>query len=424
MPHVEKQRPCVVLVTSPATYRYAAFARAGARLDLALVFAVDLPDALNERRPVDLALDFADPDHAVERIVSFAEVRGGVLAVLALDDRGALIAARASAALRLAHNDPDSANAARDKFAMREKLAAGNVPVPAYQLHPAGIDPWAIATGIAYPCVVKPLLLSGSRGVIRADTADEFVAAFRRTRAILESAGMAAAEHDILIEQFVPGVEVALEGLLTDGSLQTLALFDKPDPLDGPFFEETIYVTPSRLPGDMQAAISRRTADAAAAIGLREGPVHAELRIDRERGDFWLIELAGRSIGGLCSSVLEFGSGMRLEELILRHAAGMPLGSTSRSRGAAGVMMIPIPERGMLRGVEGMEAAAAVPGVTGIEITAPLNQPIVPLPEGESYLGFIFARLDTPEATEAALRAAHERLTILIDPLIPLHVIA
>jgi biotin carboxylase len=415
---------CVVVLMSPASYRAGAFASAARDIGLDLVRAIDLPDALAARWQVDLALDFADPDAAVARIVSFARARDAgappVSAVLSIDDRGTLIAARASAALGLAHNDPHSALAARDKFVMREALAAGGVPVPHYRRFPATIDPATIAPGIAYPCVVKPLLLSGSRGVIRADTPDECVAAFERTRAILEAAGMAAEEHFILIEQFVPGVEVALEGLLTDGDLETLALFDKPDPLDGPFFEETIYVTPSRLPPDMQVAISRRTAEAAAAIGLREGPVHAELRIDRARGDIWLIELAGRSIGGLCSSVLEFGAGMCLEELILRHASGMELGSTARSGGAAGVMMIPIPKGGMLRGVDGRDEASAIPGVTGIEITAPLNQPIVPLPEGESYLGFIFARLESPAATEAALRAAHERLRFRIDPMIPL----
>jgi len=409
---------------SPATYRAGAFRVAGKRVGLDLVFAIDLPDALVERRHVDLAVDFADADAAVRRIVAFAGMRAGVHAILAMDDRGALIAAGAGAALGLAHNDPDSALAARDKFVMRERLAAAGVPVPRYQRFPARIDPATIAPGIVYPCVVKPLLLSGSRGVIRADTPDECVVAFGRIRAILEASGMSPDEHFILIEQFVPGAEVALEGLLTDGSLQTLALFDKPDPLDGPFFEETIYVTPSRLADTVRAAISGRTAEAAAAIGLREGPVHAELRIDLERGDIWIIELAGRSIGGLCSSVLEFGTGISLEELILRQAAGMPLPSTTRSGGGAGVMMIPIPKRGMLRGVDGLDEAKAVPGVTGIEITAPLNQPIVPLPEGESYLGFIFARLETAEATEAALREAHQRLTFQIDPLIPLNVIA
>jgi biotin carboxylase len=421
------RRPCVIAVMSPASYRGGAFATAASAIGLDLVRAIDLPDALSEGRQIDLALDFADPEIAAARIVAFARGRVAeaerVSAILAVDDRGALIAARASAVLGLAHNDPDSALAARDKFVMRERLAAGGVPVPRYQRFPASIDPATIASQIAYPCVVKPLLLSGSRGVIRADTEAECIDAFRRTRAILEAGGMAAAEHYILIEQFVPGFEVALEGLLSDGQLQTLALFDKPDPLDGPFFEETIYVTPSRLPEAVQGAISRRTAEAAAAIGLREGAVHAELRIDLERGDIWLIELAGRSIGGLCSSVLEFGAGMGLEELILRHAANLPLGSTERREGAAGVMMIPIPKRGMLRGVDGMDAALAVPGVTGIEITAPLNQPIVPLPEGESYLGFIFARLSTPEATEAALRESHEQLAFRIDPLLSLNVV-
>jgi biotin carboxylase len=237
---------------------------------------------------------------------------------------------------------------------------------------------------------------------------------------VIEAAGMPPEDHAVLIEQFVPGVEVALEGLLTDGRLDTLALFDKPDPLDGPYFEETIYVTPSRLPDDLQAAISARTAEAAAAIGLRTGPVHAELRIDRERDEIWLIELAGRSIGGLCSSVLEFGTGISLEELILRHAAGLELGSTSRTDAAAGVMMIPIPRGGMLRQVDGIDAASAVPGVTGIEISAPLNQPITPLPEGESYLGFIFASAASPAEAETALREAHARLTIRIDTILPL----
>jgi len=415
----ELQPASVIALMSPATYRAGVFAEAAQRIGLDLVRAIDLPDDLSGHRRGDLVLDFADDADAVDRILAFAHEQP-VAAILALDDRGALIAAQASAALGLAHNDPGSALAARDKFVMRERLAAGGVPVPRYERFAANIDPATIAGEVDYPCVVKPLLLSGSRGVIRADDPDQFVDAFGRTRAILEASGMAATEHFILVEQFVPGVEIALEGLLTDGALETLALFDKPDPLDGPFFEETIYVTPSRLPAEVQAAVSQRTAEAARAIGLREGPVHAELRIDLARGEIWLIELAGRSIGGLCSSVLEFGAGMGLEELILRHAAHLPLGSTDRGDGAAGVMMIPIPKRGMLRGVDGLESANAVPGVTGIEITAPLNQPIVPLPEGESYLGFIFARLDTPAAAEAALREAHARLAFRIDPLIPL----
>jgi biotin carboxylase len=217
--------------------------------------------------------------------------------------------------------------------------------------------------------------------------------------------GYALEQSAFLVEDFIPGVEVALEGLLTDGELHVLALFDKPDPLDGPFFEETIYVTPSRLPAAAQAAIADCTARAAAALGLRHGPVHAELRLN-ERGP-WLVEAAGRSIGGLCSTVLQFGAGMCLEELILRHAVALPIDSFEREQAAAGVMMIPIPAAGLLRGVAGLEAARAVPRVTGVEITAPLNHTVTPLPEGASYLGFIFARAADPAAAEAALRQAH-----------------
>jgi biotin carboxylase len=415
----------VVLLMSPASYRARAFLSAAASIGLNIIEAIDLPNELTKHTAGALSVDFADPDAAVERLVDFAQMQERLAlpvgAILAIDDRGTLIAAQASAALGIPHNDPDSALAARDKFVMRQGLAAHGVPVPDYQRFPASSDPAPFAGDIAYPCVVKPLLLSGSRGVIRANTSAECVAAFRRTRAILEASGMSANEHHILIEQFVPGFEVALEGLLTAGELQTLALFDKPDPLDGPYFEERIYVTPSRLPPEVQAAISQRTAEAAAALGLREGPVHAELRVDMERGNIWVIELAGRSIGGLCSSILEFGSGIRLEELILRHAAGLPQPSLSGNDSAAGVMMIPIPMGGMFRGVEGLEHAQQVAGVTDIEITAPLNQPIVPLPEGESYLGFIFARSDTPAHVEAALREAHERLEFRIGPVISLN---
>jgi biotin carboxylase len=409
----------VIALMSPSSYRGGAFSAAAERIGLDLVRAIDLPPPLASRAHDGLWLDFADPDDAVEQVVRFARERP-VAAILAIDDRGALIASRASAALGLPHNDPGSALAARDKFVMRQRLEAGGVPVPEFRRVPADIDPATISGDILYPCVVKPLLLSGSRGVIRADTPEEFAAAFRRTRAIVEGSGSPAGEEFILVERFVPGFEVALEGLLTGGELQVLALFDKPDPLDGPFFEETIYVTPSRLPDEIQEAISARTAEAAAAIGLRQGPVHAELRIDLETGDIWLIELAGRSIGGLCSSVLEFGAGMSLEELILRHAAGAPREATTRSGDGAGVMMIPIPRRGMFRGVGGQEEAEQVTGVTGIEITAPCNQPIVPLPEGESYLGFIFARGETPDAAERALREAHGRLRIRIEPMISL----
>jgi biotin carboxylase len=408
-------RPRVLLLMSPATYRAGAFLEAAGRLGIEAIQGVDLPAELAPENDRVLAFDLAAPATG-EQIAAVAGERA-IDAVLAIDDSATLVAARANASLGRPHNDPASALAARDKWIMREAFRRGGVPVPHYESFPITGDPGQIATRVPYPCVVKPLRLSGSRGVIRADAPASFVAAWNRTkRLLLEEEAADPQTTSILVESFIPGFEIALEGLLIDGRLEVLAIFDKPDPLDGPFFEETIYVTPSRLPAETQQLIATRTAQAAAAVGLRTGPVHAELRVNAE--DVWPIELAGRSIGGLCSSVLEFGAGMSLEELILRQAVGYPIESTTRNGGAAGVMMIPIPKRGMLRAVDGIERARTVPGVTGIEITARLNYPIVPLPEGASYLGFIFARGETPAAAEAAIRDAHARLTIRIDPML------
>ncbi len=262
--------------------------------------------------------------------------------------------------------------------------------------------------------VVKPLLLSGSRGVIRADDAATLEAVGEWLRHLLRRLGVGGDGQAILVEEYLPGGEVALEGLLVEGTLHLLALFDKPDPLVGPYFEETLYITPSRLPAALQATLKERTQQAAAALGLRTGPVHAELRY--HEGEAWLIEMAGRSIGGLCGSILEFGTQVCLEEVIVRQATGLPLPPLEQSEGAAGVLMIPIPKRGILRAVAGVEEASqTVPHITGVEITAPLDYPLVPLPEGESYLGFIFARAAAPATVEAALRAAHECLRFEIE---------
>jgi biotin carboxylase len=418
-PEEGRRQPRVVLLASPATYRAGAFLQAASRLGLDVMQAIDTPQDLHavaECAPF-LPLDFTREEQAIAALSGLAAERP-IDAVLALDDSATLLAARAAEALGLPHNDLEAALAARDKWVMREALRRGGVPVPEYHRYPLATDAASVAGEIPFPVVVKPTTLSGSRGVIRADNAAELAAAWQRTRQIVLREGESPEKGELLIERYLPGIEVALEGLLTDGSLQTLALFDKPDPLEGPFFEETIYVTPSRLPTETQAAISARTAEAAAALGLREGPVHAELRINDDGA--WLIEMAGRSIGGLCSTVLEFGAGISLEEIILRHAVGLTLPSTERSTLAAGVMMIPIPKGGILRGFSGEEDALAVPGVTGLEITAPLNQPLTPLPEGASYLGFIFSRAETPEAAESALRVAHERLSFAIEPMISL----
>jgi biotin carboxylase len=409
----------VLLLTTANTYRAQAFVDAATRLGIAVATAIDMSARLADAWGQRLGVDFQHVDAAVE-VLAAAHAEAPFAAIVAVDDSGSLLAAHASARLGLPHNAPEATEAARDKYLMRTLLARAGVPSPQFRLCSTGDDPRAIANEIAYPCVVKPLRLNGSRGVMRADNAEEFVVAARRLARLLDSLYPDRGPKPFLVERFIPGFEVALEGLLDGGKLQALALFDKPDPLDGPFFEETIYVTPSRLPGDTQAAIVRCAADAAAALGLREGPMHAELRVNAEGP--WIVELAGRSIGGLCSKTLRFGTDATLEELILRQACGMvegrpALAATGR---AGGVMMIPIPGAGLLKRVDGLEAARAVPGVEEIDITARINYPIVPLPEGDSYLGFIFARGPTPGTVEEALRAAHARLRFQIQPSIQL----
>jgi biotin carboxylase len=305
---------------------------------------------------------------------------------------------------------------------MRRLFAAAGVASPQFRVYEASDDPAPIAPTLSYPCVVKPTLLSGSRGVIRTDNPAEFVEAFGRVSRMLLAMQRTPGSTQVLVEDFIPGFEVALEGLIDQGQLRLLALFDKPDPLDGPFFEETLYVTPSRLPSEIQSAIVACAAQAAAALGLRYGPVHAELRVNQNGP--CMLEIAGRSIGGLCSQTLRFGLGdISLEELILRQAAGLEINPfLNRQVEASGVMMIPIPKAGLLKKVEGLDAAEAVAGIESVQITAKLNQPLVPLPEGDSYLGFIFARSDSLENVEAALRQAHRQLRFTIEEILPLFV--
>lgn len=410
--------PRLLLLTTARSYRNDAFLRAANRLGIELVQAVDMTRELADYWHCSLGIDFSDAAAAVQTIVDY-NAENPLQGILAVDDSGTLLAAKAGKALGLPHNAPVAAEAAQDKFIMRTLMAKGGVPCPIFRRFTIADDPQNVAQQVTYPCVVKPINLNGSRGVMRADNPAELVAAIHRlthmltggaTVDVLETEGLPA----YLVEDFLPGFEVALEGMLDNGELTVLALFDKPDPLDGPFFEETIYVTPSRLAAATQQQIADTVTLAAKSLGLRMGPVHAELRVN-ERGA-WMLEVAGRSIGGLCSQILRFGVDASLEELILRQACGLPLETTSRAGRAVGVMMIPIPAKGILQRVAGVEAAASIAGVTGVEITARTGYPITPLPEGESYLGFIFAQGESPAQVEASLRDAHETLTFTIVP--------
>jgi biotin carboxylase len=401
----------LLLLLPTRTYRTEAFVDAATKLGVDLVCASERPSTLEELAPNNLlTVDFSDPDGAARTVAEWSRNRR-LDAVVGVDDLTAAVAAAIADRLGLRGSPVAAVAAARNKYEMRQCLAAAGVPVPRFRRIALADDPFMAARGVGFPCVLKPLALAASRGVIRANTVDQFIAAFRRIAAILRRDDITVsgdAAQFLLAEQYIPGLEVALEGLLVGGVLRTLALFDKPDPLEGPFFEETIYVTPSRLPEGLQRRIAAVAADACTALGLTEGPVHAELRVNDDGP--WVIEVAARSIGGLCSRTLRFGTGMSLEELILRHALSWPIDSIDRERRPAGVMMIPIARAGRLTAVHGRERAAAVEGIEEVAITAHTGQELVPLPEGWQYLGFIFARADTPDAVEKALREAHAHL--------------
>jgi len=333
-----------------------------------------------------------------------------ITAVAGVDDDTAVVAALIALRLGLKGNPVHAVQAARDKHKQRELLAKAKVPIPRFMLRSLDEDPAQIPPSITYPCVLKPLRLSASRGVMRADNEQSFIKAHARLKAIVCEAG-----ESFLIEEFISGYEVAIEGLVVNRRLHVLAIFDKPDPLDGPYFEETIYVTPSQVPDGLQKAIADCVDRAVRALGITDGPIHAEVRYN-ERGP-WLIELAARPIGGRCSAVLRFGDqGISLEEIILRQALGMPIPSLQRERQAAGVMMIPIPGAGTLKEMRGLAEAKAVPLVEDVQITAHPGERLIPFPEGSRYPGFIFARGETPTVVEAALRDAHRRLTFVLEP--------
>jgi biotin carboxylase len=405
----------VLLLVPTATYRAGDFLDAAAALGVEVVVGTEEPHALRHLMGTrSLEVPLRDTEAAVDAVVAHDRV-APLDAVIAVDDSGTVVAAKASEQLGLPHNPPDAVEAARDKLVMRTKLGAAEVPQPRYAVVPPGADAQTIeaaVTGVGLPCVVKPTTLSASQGVIRADSPEDAVRVARRVRTIADAAGVDASAP-LLVERFVPGSEVAVEALLDSGDLLTLAVFDKPEPLDGPYFEESIYVTPSRLPASDVAAATGVVAAATRALGLRDGPVHAEVRVHEGRA--WVIEVAARTIGGLCSRALRFATGRTLEEVVLAQALGLGVDAAPDGR-ASGVLMLPIPCAGRLVGVEGQSDAMAVPGITGIEVTVARGRYIEPVPEGNRYLGFVFARDRRPERVESALRRARTSLRIVIEP--------
>ena len=403
----------VLLLLPTRAYRAADFLEAARELGVEVVVGAEQRHALDDvmaSRVIELPLN--RPEIAADAIVEFSG-EAPLNAIVPVDDAGVAAASLAAERLGLAHSPPAATALTRDKAAMRRRLAQAGVRQPDFVVVAGGEDPVAAAARLGFPVVLKPLELSGSQGVIRADTPEEAAAAAARIQRLLGHS-TEEASAPLLIERFVPGVEVAVEGLLSGGELHTLAIFDKPDPLDGPYFEETLYITPSRLPDEVQHAVQDLTSAAVAGLGLTEGPVHAEVRVNGDA--VAVIEVAARSIGGLCARSLRFGLGVSLESFILRHALNLPLRDTTAAHAASGVMMLPIPSAGVLVEVRGREAALKVAGIVGLEITIAPGGWVEPLPEGDRYLGFMFARGETPAAVESALRRAHAKLDVEIDP--------
>ena len=410
----------ILLVASTTGYQTRMFAEAAKRLGFQLTLATDRCHVLDDPWGDNaIAVRFEDPYGAAEAI---ARASGGTFGgLIAVGDRPAYIAALAAERLGLLYHPPAAVEASRNKYLARERFRGAGLLAPRYTRIPLDADWRAAALDARYPCVLKPLGLSASRGVIRANDASQFGAAFERIKKLLATPDIARLrdwqDRYLQAEDFIPGREFALEGLLTAGRLRLLALFDKPDPLDGPFFEETIYTTPSRAAEKTQTAIIETTARAIAALGLTHGPVHAEMRVNA-RG-VWMLEIAARPIGGLCARALRFSPEVSLEEIILRHAMGEEIGPLEPKRPASGVMMVPIPREGVYESVSGIEEAAAVPGIEDVVITAKMGQRLIPLPEGASYLGFLFARARTPAEVEDALRNAHAQLEFQIATALP-----
>jgi biotin carboxylase len=418
----KKKRKRLLILASKLGYQTRGFAEAAEKLGVEVKFGTDRCHQLeNPWGDEALALHFERPREAAEEI-------GRVLhesppdAVLALGDRATPTAAYAAQAFGILGNSPEAVEACRNKLRQRQVLAAAGVAVPEFFSFSTAHELSHVLPRVKYPCVIKPLTLAASQGVVRANNQQEFEQAVERIRTLLTSPEIQILREPVLdhllAEKYIPGREVAIEGLLDGGRLRVLAIFDKPDPLEGPYFEETIYVTPSRLPTEAQSALIDCATRTVRALGLTTGPLHAEFRMNEEGP--WVLEAAPRPIGGLCSRALRFGAErISLEELLVRHALGLGGSDLEREESASGVMMIPVPRSGIFEGVEGIEEAEKITGVDEIRITARLRDYVAAWPEGASYLGFIFARAKSPEEVESALRAAHAKLQFRFSPRLP-----
>lgn len=412
----------LLILASKLGYQTRGFADAAAKLGVAVVFGTDRCHKLEDPwGDGALALHFETPKEAAEQTAHELGAHPPQ-AIIALGDRATTSAAYAAQAFGITGNPPEVVETCRNKLRQRRVLRAAGIAVPDFLSFCPAQDVSLVVPQVEFPCVVKPLALAASQGVVRANNPAEFKRAVERIRLLLTSPEIQAlrepALDQLLVEKYIPGKEVAIEGLMENGRLRLLAIFDKPDPLEGPYFEETIYVTPSRLPSPAQASIEECAARSVRALGLVTGSIHAEFRVN-EKGP-WVLEIAPRPIGGLCSRALRFGAKrISLEELLIRHALSLGGSNLEREAVASGVMMIPVPQSGIFEGVEGIAEGEQIAGVDEIRITARLRDYVAAWPEGSSYLGFIFARGKSSDDAERALRAAHAKLQFKFSPRLP-----
>jgi biotin carboxylase len=411
----------LLLLATTTGYQIRAFGQAAQKLGVQLVFASDRCDQLDDPwADAAIPVRFWDEPHSVDTIVA-ACAAAPVHGIIVVGDQPTVLGARVAQALGLAGNPPDAVRASRNKLASRRAFMRAGLLTPEFVDVSIAEDPAPLAAQCRFPAVIKPLALSGSRGVMRVDQTSDFVWAFERLARLMKSPDILNERDEIhgraLIESYIPGDEFAVEGVMTEGVFRPFVIFDKPEPLVGPFFEETIYVTPSRTTPVVQQAILDHVATAARALGLRHGPIHAECRVNAQ--GVYVLEVAPRPIGGLCARAVRLHDMSRapipLEEVLLRHALGEDIGAYTPSSEASGVMMIPIPRRGVYRGVQGLDNAVAIPGIDDVRITAKADELLLPLPEGRSYLGFIFASGKDPDTVEQSLRDAHTALTFEIE---------
>jgi biotin carboxylase len=414
----------ILILSTTTGYQLRSFGDAAVKAGIDLMFATDRCHQLDDPwRDSAIAVRFHEEQSSLAALVAAAADRR-IDGVIAVGDRPVVLAARIAQELCVGGNPVTAAAASVNKLVSRRRLANADLPVPWF-FEASARTRLSLDSRVRYPCVIKPLGLSGSRGVMRANSPAELEKATERLRALLSRVDVRAIrtglDDVVLVEGFIEGREFAIEGVLTNGGFQAFAIFDKPDPLDGPFFEETIYVTPSNLKEEVQWAVIDQVQRAVDALGLTTGAVHAECRVGP--AGISVLEVAARPIGGLCSKVLKFTSGsaidVSLEEVLLRHAAGEDVSQFEREVQASGVMMIPIPKRGLLKHVMGIDEAAAVDGVEEVKITAKPDQLLELLPEAGSYLGFIFARGGSAKAVVSSLKRAHARLLFDIAAPIP-----